>query len=226
MDNVSVLKKCPQCDQSFSATIEHFQRHKQTKDGLSCWCKRCFARKQRDYRAGLSPEKLARKKQQDRQWRQANKARRKAQNAARYQANIAKIKQQKSAWYQANKERINAQIARWIDANKEYVNARAAAWKKANPEKHQLAQARRRARKASAPRNDLTAVQWKAIKAHYAYCCVYCGKKSQRLTMDHIIPLSKGGAHTVSNVVPACASCNAKKGTGTPLIPVQPLLLL
>jgi len=30
--------------------------------------------------------------------------------------------------------------------------------------------------------------------------------------MDHVIPLSKGGKHLPSNVVPACASCNSSKG--------------
>ena len=48
----------------------------------------------------------------------------------------------------------------------------------------------------------------------------------QRLEMDHITPLSKGGDHTASNIVPCCRSCNAKKGTGPVLKPVQPMLLL
>lgn len=44
-------------------------------------------------------------------------------------------------------------------------------------------------------------------------------------TTAHLVPLAKGGTHTFSNVVPACQSCNSKKGTGAPLVPVQPLLL-
>lgn len=40
--------------------------------------------------------------------------------------------------------------------------------------------------------------------------CYYCGKKS-KLTLDHFEPLSKGGAHCVSNFVFACFSCNSKK---------------
>jgi 5-methylcytosine-specific restriction endonuclease McrA len=82
-----------------------------------------------------------------------------------------------------------------------------------------------RARKKAAPINDLTAAQWQAIKAHYGHRCVYCGTKSQRLTQDHLTPLSKEGAHTLSNVVPACRSCNSRKFTGPVLKPVQPLLI-
>jgi len=41
-------------------------------------------------------------------------------------------------------------------------------------------------------------------------CCYYCGKKG-KLTLDHFDPLSKGGAHCVSNFVFACFSCNSRK---------------
>jgi len=43
------------------------------------------------------------------------------------------------------------------------------------------------------------------------FTCQYCGLKSD-LTFDHLIPRSKGGKTTWSNVVTACASCNLKKG--------------
>lgn len=43
------------------------------------------------------------------------------------------------------------------------------------------------------------------------YSCVYCGSKKQ-LTIDHIIPKSKGGGNTWDNLVTCCISCNSKKG--------------
>jgi 5-methylcytosine-specific restriction endonuclease McrA len=92
----------------------------------------------------------------------------------------------------------------------------------------ELARARRnrwRARQRQAPVNDLTAAQWREIKAAYNFQCAFCGKTSQRLTQDHLTPLSKGGSHTVMNVVPACQSCNSRKSAGPVLVPVQPLLL-
>jgi 5-methylcytosine-specific restriction endonuclease McrA len=79
---------------------------------------------------------------------------------------------------------------------------------------------------AQAPINNLTAAQEKAIKIHYRNRCVYCGKKSKQLTLDHLDPLSKGGSHTYTNIVPACQSCNSRKKTGPVLKPVQPLLLV
>ncbi len=85
--------------------------------------------------------------------------------------------------------------------------------------------AARIARKHNAPINDLTPAQWKEIQAAHGHRCVYCGRKMQRLTQDHITPLSRGGNHTASNIVPACQSCNSKKNVGAPLRPVQPMLL-
>ena len=48
--------------------------------------------------------------------------------------------------------------------------------------------------------------------------CQYCGNKFciENLTIDHIIPRSKGGKNTWKNLVAACKKCNQKKGDKTP----------
>ena len=43
------------------------------------------------------------------------------------------------------------------------------------------------------------------------FTCQYCSKKTRQLTIDHVIPRSKGGLHVWENVVSACADCNHKK---------------
>ena len=49
--------------------------------------------------------------------------------------------------------------------------------------------------------------------------CHYCGKKfkSNELTMDHVVPISKGGKSTKGNIVPCCKECNNKKKYMTPV---------
>lgn len=49
--------------------------------------------------------------------------------------------------------------------------------------------------------------------------CHYCGKRFpfKALTMDHIVPLARGGTTTAGNVVPACRECNKEKGVDTPV---------
>ena len=59
----------------------------------------------------------------------------------------------------------------------------------------------------------LTKDEWREILERYFYRCYYCFSYSKTcLTIDHYIPVSKGGKHTKSNVVPACKTCNARKG--------------
>lgn len=47
------------------------------------------------------------------------------------------------------------------------------------------------------------------------HACQYCGSRKQ-LTLDHVVPRSKGGTHTWDNVVAACSPCNARKGDRIP----------
>jgi 5-methylcytosine-specific restriction endonuclease McrA len=49
--------------------------------------------------------------------------------------------------------------------------------------------------------------------------CHYCGGSfpSADLTMDHVVPIIRGGKSTHGNVVPACKECNSKKGYLLPL---------
>jgi 5-methylcytosine-specific restriction endonuclease McrA len=57
---------------------------------------------------------------------------------------------------------------------------------------------------------DLTVTQWKNTVNHFNDKCAYCQKASWDL-LEHFIPTALGGATTVSNVVPACNSCNRRK---------------
>ena len=49
--------------------------------------------------------------------------------------------------------------------------------------------------------------------------CRYCGKvfSPSEITMDHIVPLSRGGKSTKGNIVPCCKECNNKKKYLTPV---------
>lgn len=110
-------------------------------------------------------------------------------------------------------------------AHREQLLEKQRAWAKANPEKRVASSAHRRARKM-AVLSTLTTAQWQAIIVAYKGKCAYCGVKPKKLTQDHVIPLSKNGAHTADNVVPACQSCNSRKHVGPPpRIPALRLLL-
>ena len=92
--------------------------------------------------------------------------------------------------------------------------ARQARWIKENPSRwlqiRRTSIARRRARIASVLAT-LTAVEWEAILDAAGHACIYCGSQ-EKITLDHLTPISKGGDHTAENVAPACLPCNQSKG--------------
>jgi 5-methylcytosine-specific restriction endonuclease McrA len=57
----------------------------------------------------------------------------------------------------------------------------------------------------------------RAVFARDGWACQYCGSRSN-LTVDHVVPRSKGGASTWENIVASCAPCNRRKGD---MLPVQ-----
>src|SRR5439155_1271616 len=65
------------------------------------------------------------------------------------------------------------------------------------------------------PRSVQRKISRRALFARDGWRCAYCGTTSGRLTLDHILPRSKGGESVWENVVTACAPCNHKKGDRT-----------
>ena len=55
----------------------------------------------------------------------------------------------------------------------------------------------------------------RAVFARASWTCQYCGSRSN-LTVDHVIPRSKGGASSWENIVASCAPCNRRKGDRLP----------
>ncbi|MEP6872623.1 MAG: HNH endonuclease [Anaerolineaceae bacterium] len=48
------------------------------------------------------------------------------------------------------------------------------------------------------------------------WACVYCGRSTRELTLDHVMPRHRGGPHTWENLVAACKTCNHQKAGRTP----------
>ena len=56
----------------------------------------------------------------------------------------------------------------------------------------------------------------KAVLARDSWTCQYCGCTKPGLTVDHVIPRSRGGDSDWGNIVASCAPCNRKKGNKLP----------
>ncbi len=70
--------------------------------------------------------------------------------------------------------------------------------------------AKRRKRRMERVENDLSADQWTALKTAWGGCA-YCGESTSPMQRDCVLALSRGGRYTLTNVVPACGSCNSSK---------------
>lgn len=84
--------------------------------------------------------------------------------------------------------------------------------------------ARRRAVEADAFHDDHTMAELsESWNERDFYGCYWCGADlADGFHIDHVIPISKGGDHTVHNLVPACPECNLSKGAKLPIIEWSP----
>jgi 5-methylcytosine-specific restriction endonuclease McrA len=68
---------------------------------------------------------------------------------------------------------------------------------------------------ARVPRPEGRRLSRRAILARDGYRCQYCGS-TRHLTVDHLVPRSRGGASSWENLVTSCAACNTRKGASLP----------
>ena len=62
------------------------------------------------------------------------------------------------------------------------------------------------------PRTLQRKISRRALFARDGWRCMYCGEPGGKLTLDHVVPRSRGGDSVWENVVTACAPCNLRKG--------------
>ena len=131
-------------------------------------------------------------------------------------------------WAISNQEKVKANHRRWRskDENKKKVSAITSAWRNNNLERerelgrkwrldHPVESIARNHRRRALARNapgKYTAQEWKELVDIYERKCLCCGRDDLKLTVDHVVPLSRGGSNYIDNTQPLCISCNDKKG--------------
>lgn len=139
-------------------------------------------------------------------------------------------RQKRADYYQQNRERIIARVRQYEKENREKVNARKAVYWSGradarrergrryyieNKEKSIDRCLQRRARKRATERAPYSRTEILARDGGICYLCGRAIAKGQ-LALDHVIPLSRGGADTPDNIRAAHRSCNSSKHDKTP----------
>ena len=150
-------------------------------------------------------------KENQRNWYVSNWGRARKSQHTWYEAHREQVAKASKAWRHAHPERTREASRAWHAANAERSNAHSRAWARANPEKVRLRVNRRRVRKRAAA-GTFTLAEWNLLLALFSFRCAYCWRSFPRLETDHVVPLSRGGSDSIENILPACRSCNAKKG--------------
>lgn len=117
------------------------------------------------------------------------------------------IKIQQRTNYEANRDKRIAYADKRIKDNPERHAFYMAISKKRNHVKIAADSRRRRARMLS---NGIYLITKKEVAKLLASSCFYCGSK-ERMTIDHVIAIARGGTDSIGNIVPACKSCNSRK---------------
>jgi 5-methylcytosine-specific restriction endonuclease McrA len=70
----------------------------------------------------------------------------------------------------------------------------------------------RESRIRSSGKGNFTIQQWNDLVKRHKNICPCCKKLTKEFTVDHIIPISKGGTNNIENIQPLCRKCNVTKG--------------
>jgi len=196
MQETIKTKFCNKCQTEKS--VELFYKDNREKDGLRYQCKEC----NRAYQQAN---------------RQANAEKIAEYQKAYQQANTEKLVYQKRAYYQANAEKLAEYQKAYQQANPEKIAERVKVYQKTPTYKASQKNARHK-RRTITKQGDVTTQQLLDLttKAKECYWC-NTSLKNKSTHIDHYIPLSKGGEHTLNNLVVSCSKCNLTKHTKDPI---------
>lgn len=191
-DSSAPAKLCNKCGRV--QLLESFHRSAGTQDGRVSDCRDCVCKRSAEWYAVRAA---------DPEFRDRRKAR--------------QLTHQKK-WRDANKELTKANMAEWRAANREMLAKQNKAWRLQNMDRVLEKNHRRRARLLD---SYVAPVDREQIWIRDAGTCQICLTQIDRelpwpdpmsRTLDHIIPLSRGGTHEPDNIQLAHARCNSRKG--------------
>lgn len=124
--------------------------------------------------------------------------------------------EQKAAHYAARRERElrSIQSEEKQEQQREWFRLYWASLSEEKRYEYGMKNHRRRARILSL-NESYTLDEWISLLDKHGHRCAKCRRQGVQLTVDHVIPIIKGGNNTIDNIQPLCKSCNCSKGIKT-----------
>jgi len=188
---------CLECDRLRKSTCEYDNYKKMYRKKYHNQNRDTLIEKSKRYRN----ENLEKCKESEKKYREDNPDKVRLINKKKYEKNKINVLKKQKEYYEKNKTII-------LERNKHY---RKTPIGKASRKNSHIK------RRLSKKEGDVTTEQLLILQKTQTHC-YWCGNplKNKASHVDHYIPLSKGGKHTISNLVMACASCNLSKGAKMP----------
>lgn len=183
-------KACTKCGQI--KPLSEYQKRRDSKDGHAHWCRACQSAYDQERKARKA-ERWRERYATDPEFREKCKARIRQIYATNEEYRNT-VRASVKIWQRANQKRVAAGQRRRYKAYYGVVDRQRKYWRRAVLQE----------------RGSFTTAEWKALCRRFKNRCAWC-KQKKKLTVDHIVPLSKGGGNTIDNIQPLCYSCNSRK---------------
>lgn len=199
-------KKCSTCKEEKDLSL--FTKYKKSIDGVHNQCRAC--RKKYNIK---NKDKISKK---NKEWRENNPEKKKLLDKKYQEKNRDKLKEYNKIYYIENIEKFKIYNKEYCSAHKEEAIERVRRYRETpkgkSSKKNYEHKRRTEKRKGDVSTNQLLELIEKSSE------CYWCKESlSDKVThIDHLVPLSRGGLHTISNLRVTCSKCNLKKGNKTP----------
>lgn len=196
------LKRCCTCKE-FKPSDSYY-RASTRPDGLRPQCKDCLKRWRAEHKEQFT--------EQQRRYRQKSRARDAIRERAYRDANRERIAEKRREYVQRPEvqERYREGMRRRQAENPNRRRENTQRRREENPERFRaLGRVSNHKRRAS--EGTFTAEEWLTLCEKYGNRCLCCGRDDLPLTVDHVVPICKGGTNWITDLQPLCSPCNIRK---------------
>lgn len=213
-----MFKICSSC--KIEKTVTEFDKNKAARDGLNNQCKMCRKAYRDSNKQKVSTQRKTyyqntaeTRRAYARNYYMENKDKLLAYQRIYSAENKDKLSEYYKEYYQNNKNKKAVQARNYYQRTKNDRLRYISIWRKTERGRFlkRRSDDKRKRAKSYTPKDAIVTVeQWNFIQMLFDYSCACCGKTDE-LTIDHILPLSKGGLDSIENIQPLCRSCNSRK---------------